>query len=210
MNGLYHPGDSLIHRLPAGAKLVALAAAGTLMVLTAAPAVIGGFLVAVLALYAAAQAPARLIWAQIRPLIWVLAILFAAQWVFVGPLPAVVIVTRLAGLVLLAGLVTLTTRSSAMIETITRALSPLARFGLRPARISLTLSLALRFIPVMAQITDEVRQAQRARGLDRSIIALTVPVIVRMLKMADDIAQAIDARGFDSPATPFPTKGQDE
>ena len=57
--------------------------------------------------------------------------------------------------------------------------------------------MVLRFIPVIAQVAHEIRDAQRARGLDRSIVAMVVPLIIRTLKMADDVADAIDARSFD-------------
>ena len=60
--------------------------------------------------------------------------------------------------------------------------------------VSLALSLTLRFIPVLAQVVQDVQEAQRARGLERNLVALAAPVIVRTLKMADDVADAIDAR----------------
>lgn len=198
MTGLYHPGDSLLHRLPPGVKLLVLAAIGTGMFLTGSLTVVGLFVAAVLALYALAGVPVALFLGQLRPLAWVLAILFAAQWLIDSLPAAVFMAARLGGLILLAALVTLTTRSSAMIETLTRALGPLRMLGVNPARVGLTLSLALRFIPVLATITAEVREAQAARGLDRSVMALAVPVLLRLLRMSDDIAEAIDARGYDS------------
>lgn len=197
MTGLYHPGASLLHRLAPGWKLAALAAAGTALFLTDSLPLAAAFVLAVAGLYALAGIPARLALAQLRPLVWVLAILFAAQLVIAGPVQAGFVTLRLAGLILLAALVTLTTRSAAMIEALTRALAPLRAVGVNPARVGLALSLALRFIPVLGAITAEVREAQRARGLDHSVIALAVPVIVRLLRMADDIADAIDARGYD-------------
>ena len=39
-----------------------------------------------------------------------------------------------------------------------------------------------------------VREAQRARGLDRHPLALAVPLVLRTLKMADEVAEAIEAR----------------
>ena len=54
----------------------------------------------------------------------------------------------------------------------------------------------LRFIPVLAQITREVREAQRVRGLENSVTALAIPLFVRTLRMSDDIADAIEARGY--------------
>ena len=41
-------------------------------------------------------------------------------------------------------------------------------------------------------------EAQRARGLDRSAIALLVPLLIKTLKMADNLSDAIDARGYDA------------
>ncbi len=197
MTGLYHPGESWLHRLWPGAKLAALAGVGTVLFLRESLPLSVGMLAVVLALYAVARIPAGLVWAQLRPLIWVLAILFAVQWLIDGLPMAIFMITRLVALILLAALVTLTTRSADMIDTLTRALSPLRLIGVDPARVSLALSLALRFIPVLGTITEDVREAQRARGLDRSVIALAVPLILRLLRMADEIAEAIDARGYD-------------
>jgi|GEM_PF-839179 len=78
-----------------------------------------------------------------------------------------------------------------------KAALPLARLGVNPARVSLAVSLTLRFIPVVAQTVQDVREAQRARGIEKNMLALAVPVIVRTLKMADDVADAIDARSWD-------------
>jgi len=106
---------------------------------------------------------------------------------------------------MMAGLLTLTTRSSDMIAAMERALTGLRHVGLNPAKISLTLSLALRFIPVLASATLEVREAQKVRQLERSVLAVAIPVVIRTLRMADDIADALDARGYDPSAVPAKT-----
>jgi len=106
-------------------------------------------------------------------------------------------IARLAALMLMAALVTLTTRTSEMIDALEKGLFWLRFLRINPAKVSLALSLALRFIPVLAGITAEVREAQKARGLDRSVLAVAIPVIVRTLKMADDIAAALEARAWD-------------
>lgn len=151
-----------------------------------------------LLLYRLAGIPPRKMLAQIRPLLWIFALFFALQYWLSGPMLAAYVVLRLATLVLLASLVTLTTRSSDMIDAMTRALSLLKPLGVNPGKVSLAISLALRFIPVLAQITAEVREAQKARGLERSVIAVAMPVAIRTLKMADDISNSIDARGYRS------------
>lgn len=196
MLDLYSPGHSVLHRLSPGLKILALLVGSTLLFLLENLWITSSALVTVLSLYALAQFSARQAWSQIRPVLWLLVVFFALQWWLSGVEMAAFVVLRLATLLLLAGLVTLTTRSSDMIETITWALAFLRPFGVNPAKIGLAISLALRFIPVLAQITTEVREAQKARGLERSILAVAMPVAIRTIKMADDISDAIESRGY--------------
>lgn len=193
----YVPGHSFVHRLSPGIKLLFLAVAGTLLFVFPELYLTLAALVVTLLLYPLAGISPRIMLLQLKPLLWVLALLFAVQWWVFGWLYGVLVVARLMTLMLLAALVTLTTRTSEMIDALEKGLFWLRFLGLSPAKISLALSLALRFIPVLAAITADVREAQKARGLDRSIIAVAIPVIVRTLKMADDIAAALDARGYD-------------
>jgi len=192
--GLYRPGSSPVHGVRASLKLIALLVLGTVLFAIDDVWLAAIALVIVLAGYALARIPARAAFAQIRPVLWVLAILFAAQLWLVDLSAALLLVLRFAALILAASLVTLTTRTADLVAVIEKALSPLARFGFDVGKVSLAISLAIRFIPAVGAIVEEVREAQRARGQDRSIVALAVPVIVRLLKMADEIAEAIDAR----------------
>jgi biotin transport system permease protein len=84
-----------------------------------------------------------------------------------------------------------------MLAAIERALEPLDRRGLiDAARVSLAVSLVLRFVPAILDHYREIREAQAARGLQANPLALVVPLVVRTLKGADDVAAAIEARGF--------------
>ncbi|MFZ5965484.1 energy-coupling factor transporter transmembrane component T family protein [Thalassococcus sp. BH17M4-6] len=195
---LYRPGQSFLHRLPAGAKVLALALCGTVVFLIGQLWLIAFCLLAALALYPLSRLPLATAWAQIRPALWILVAILIAQGLINGWTAGAFVVARFAALLLLAGLLTLTTRVSDMIDGIERGLWMLKYLGLNPAKISLALSLALRFIPVLAQITAEVREAQKVRGLDRSIVAVAVPVVTRTLRMSDDIAEAIEARGYNA------------
>lgn len=196
MFDLYRPGESLLHRAPAGGKVLALAVLGTAAFLVDDIAVIFGALALTLYGYRACGLPMKSAWSQIRPTLWILLAIFVAQAIFNTWQLGVFVVARFALLLLLAGLLVLTTRASDMIDGIERGLPFLRPIGVNPAKVSLALSLALRFIPVLAQITREVREAQRVRGLETSIIALAIPLIVRTLRMSEDIADAIEARGY--------------
>jgi len=195
--GLYHPGDSAVHRLPAAAKVLTVFTGGTLLFLTADLVVVGAALAAVVAAYALARIPWSVAAAQVRPVVVVLLALGAVQWLTAGGAAAALVCLRLVTLILLAALATLTTRVSEMVQVVERALRPLERVGVPAAKISLAISMALRFIPLLTRVVEEVREAQRARGLDRTMLALAVPVLVRALHTADQMAQAIDARSGD-------------
>ncbi|MBZ8132422.1 energy-coupling factor transporter transmembrane protein EcfT [Afifella sp. IM 167] len=185
---------SPLHRLPAWAKLMALAIAGTGLVLIGDWRLVAAALLATLGLYRLAGISQRKAFQQLRPLMWLLVLLFLVQGLWQSWELASLVVLRIATLVLAAALVTLTTRSEALIAAIEGALGPFRRFGVNPAKVGLAFSLALRFIPVIGQQAQEIRDAQRARGLGTNPVALALPLILRTLKMAGDVADAIDAR----------------
>ena len=198
MLDLYSPGTSLLHRLPPAAKMLAMLIGATLLFLNESLPITVAATIGILALYPIAQLTLKQAFAQIRPLLIIFVLFFAVQWYFSGIELATYVVLRLAALILLASLVTLTTKSSDMIDTMTRGLRYLEPLGVNPAKVSLAISLALRFIPVLAQITREVREAQKTRGLERSVIAVAMPMAIRVIKMADEISDAIDSRGYRS------------
>jgi biotin transport system permease protein len=99
--------------------------------------------------------------------------------------------------VALAGLVTLTTRVTDMLDALMRVLGPVQRVGVDPARIALLLALTIRCVPMLAAIVTSVREAQVARGAGRNPLALAVPVVVRTLRAADALGEALTARGLD-------------
>jgi len=197
VTGLYLPGTSVLHRAPAGPKLVLLAAATTVLVLLRDPwaVAVGGVLVA--GGYALARLPASVLVAQLTPLRWVLLALVPFQWWQGGPPAVAVVVGTLVVTVAAAALVTLTTRVLDLLDVVERGASPLRLVGVRPDRVALLLALTLRAVPVLAATFDEVRDARRARGLERSPRALLVPLVVRTLRHADRLGEALVARGVD-------------
>lgn len=200
MLGLYHDASSPIHRLRAGAKIVGLAiGAGFVFAADGWIALAGAAFVAV-AGFAVARIPARLAFAQIRPALWILGAIFLFHGLIGEWRTGAVVVTRFVIVLSMASLVTLTTRVSDMMAAIERGLSPLRRLGVNPATAALCLSMAIRFVPVLANEAAAVREAQRARGLERSLTALASPLILRALRMADTVAEALHARGYDPDA----------
>lgn len=198
MIGLYRPGDSLLHRMPAGVKLLLLIVsivAATVFVRS--PIEVGVVAVAVAGLFALARIPFEVAVAQLRPMVWMLLIIAVFQVLITTPARAAVVCGVLLISVALAALVTLTTRVTDLLDTVTRALGPLRRFGVDPDRVGLLLALAIRCVPLLAGIVHDVAEARRARGLQWSMTALATPVLVRALRTADAMGDALAARGVD-------------
>ncbi|MCP1199596.1 energy-coupling factor transporter transmembrane protein EcfT [Notoacmeibacter sp. MSK16QG-6] len=195
INGLYRPGTSLIHRLPAGLKLIILAVTCTIVFFLE-----GWSLAVVLALtvvlYLVARFSVQTLYSQLRPalpfiLLLALFQVFAASWV-----EAIETILRFSSLILLAALLSLTTSPAALSDALLAAMRPFKRFGIPAERIALAMTLAIRFIPVITQAAEDVREAQRARGGRDRFFRSAGPTLIRTLRLADEIAEALEARGL--------------
>ena len=197
MIGLYQPGSSVLHRLPAGWKLLGLLLAIIGVVLLTAPWQLGVTALVAAGGFALARIPARTAWAQLWPMRWFILLIAVFQVIVAGPERALMVCGTLVLTVALAALVTLTTRVTEMLDVCQRMLGPLRRFGVDPDRAGLVLALTIRCIPLMVEIVGAVSQARKARGASFSIRALVVPAVVRALRRADAIGDALTARGVD-------------
>lgn len=195
MLGDYRAGTSWLHRMPAGAKLFGL---GVLIVAMTvwvdSPvrlAVVAGI---VLAAVLSARLNVRALILQLRQVLWVVGFIFVLQVVLTDLHRALVVC---GVLVSLAAMVTLTTRTTDMIDAATRAMKPLARFGFPARQVGIALGLTIRSIPLLVEIIRQVDEARRARGLRVTPRIVFVPVIVGALRAADDLSEALIARGLD-------------
>lgn len=178
-----------------GAKLLALAALGVTVVVLRGP--IGALLLlaAVIALALAARLPLR---PTLRGLLPVLATALVAagyQWFTRGPAPAVEVAADLLTLVLAATLVTATTPTDRLLDVLVRAVRPLRRVGVNPEAVGFAVTLLLRTVPEIARLVSEVRDAARARGLERDPRVWLTPAVLRVVGRARDQGEALAARG---------------
>jgi len=197
MLGLYVPGNTVVHRAPAGLKLALLAAG--LLVLGVWPSAAGLVVaVAVLVLLTAvSRIGAPVVLGQLRPVLPVLAVIGLLQLWLSGWRVAGTVTGTLAVGVAAAGLVTLTTRTEDLLDAVVGATRPLQVVGVDPERVALLLALTVRSIPVVAALAAEVSQARAARGAQRSVRAFAVPLLIRTVRHADRLGEALAARGVD-------------
>jgi biotin transport system permease protein len=198
---LYRPGDGLLHRLPAGPKLLlVLAAVLAVSLLPSQWWAAGAAVCAAVAAYAAAglgdgMLGMRELARQVVALRWLVVVTLTAQLIFLGPEPAVSNTARVTAAVLLAGLLVLTTRVTDLLDAVERALRPLERFGFDAGRASVLLTVTLTTVPVVARLAGDVREAQRARGGRPGLRFFAVPFLILSLKHADQLGEALAARG---------------
>jgi biotin transport system permease protein len=197
MLGLYIDRDSVIHALAPGVKMLVLALSALALIAVDDWRVLAAVLAVVLSLFAVARLPAREVVAQLRPVLFLALFFFAVHALLVSWQSGLVTVLRFTILVSLAVVITLTTRVSDIVDALEVGLRPLRFVGVNPAKISLMISLAIRFVPLLVDLVREIRAAQQARGLERSVTAVAVPLIVKTLRMASVLTDAIEARGYD-------------
>jgi biotin transport system permease protein len=195
--GVYCPGESAVHRLPAGAKLLLLVAAGAAAFLVDTLPVLGGAVGVVLLLHVTAGHGPRVVWSLVRPVFLVVAAFGVVHGLLNGWYSAVLVVGTILVLVLLAGLVSTTTRTTALVEAVVAVLRPLRPIGVDPDRVGLLLGLSVRAVPVVAGLAGEVRDAQRARGARADVRSFGAPFLIRSLRHADALGEALRARGVD-------------
>jgi len=192
-----HKNSNFIHRLPTALKLMVLMLVSFLLFISPYLGLIVFLAAAIFCLYPLASLPFMAALRCLRPVWWLLLALFFVGLFTENWQQGLVVSLRLSTILLLANLVTITTPTAQMMATFERLFVVLKPIGVHPGKIALVLSLTLRFIPVLAQIIAEVREAQAARGLERSLVGIFIPVLIRMLKMGEDVASAIEARGYD-------------
>lgn len=198
MFATYHPGDSVLHRLPAGPKILLVCVLVLIISVTVrAPWHVLPALGLAAVLYVAGRIPPRAAWSQIRAVVPMLLAILVLQWIVADLDTALRVSGALLAAIAVAALVALTTRLSDMLDAVTRAAQPLRHVGVSPDRVALVLVLTVRAIPLLARGLRQVTEARKARGLGMSVRALVVPTVLGALQTADQLGDALAARGVD-------------
>lgn len=226
--GQYLPGDTLVHRLDPRVKL--LGASAWMLAAIVSQSLLGlgwGVLLIVLGLVLA-QVPLGFAWRGVRAALPFLLLLATLQVLFMpanregsaflswgiitvhiaGLRAAGVLLARFILLICLISLVSFTTTTSGLMHGVEQMLHPLSRLGFPAHEMALTLDIALRSVPLLAQEAERLAKAQASRGGDlgvgkgsivrrvRGVIPLLVPLFISALGRAERLAVAMEARGY--------------
>lgn len=220
--GQYYPTDSVLHRLDPRTKLfgtmvfiISLFLANSLV----AYAVATLFLIAAIRL---SKVPFSFMVRGLKAILFLLLIsvsfnlfLTPGTEVFrVGFLKVTWEGLRLAGfmalrliyLVIGSSIMTLTTTPNQLTDGLEKSLGFLKRVGVPVHEVSMMMSIALRFIPILVEETDKIMKAQMARGADfesgnliqkaKNMVPLLVPLFISAFRRATDLAMAMEARCY--------------
>lgn len=201
----YVPGTSFFHRVGLGPKTLLLFTVAVLALASplAGPVVgaanaSGILLAAVLAHFLAALPGARL-WRAVRLMLIFLVLIAAYQWWQNGLLVAWQVIAAILATVLASNILTATTPVDELLDGLAALVKPLQRFGADPERFSLTVALMLRSLPFVVGAFADVRDAARARGLERNLLARSLPVVIATVAYARNTGEALAARGLGDP-----------
>lgn len=201
--GKYTPGDTLLHRLPAGLKLTAM----MLMILAAAlarsPLSVGALAALNLALgLAASWKKPRRMWVDIRLLLFQLPVVVLLYYWKYGPdslLQGLLVGLKVVMAVYPALLLQRTTDPGGVLAALSRVL---------PAKLAFLMTVGLRFLPLLIREAKAIHHAQTLRGARVSpkalrtrqgvkdfVDCLLVPLVRRVGKISDEIALAAQIKG---------------
>ena len=220
--GQYYPAKSVLHRLDPRTKFL-----GTLGFLISVflfhtflgYAVATAFLVAMIAI---SKVPVKFMFKGLKAIVMILLITVVFNiiltpgevlWRFgiikvtrEGLVLAGRMAIRLVYLVIGSSIMTLTTTPNHLTDGMEKGLAPLNKLHVPVHEVSMIMSIALRFIPILLEETDKIMKAQEARGADfdsgnliqkaKSLVPLLVPLFISAFRRANDLAMAMEARGY--------------
>lgn len=219
--GQYYPADSILHKLDPRVKLI-----GTIAYIISLFTIRNyGYILATVFLFCIiglSKVPFKFIVRGLKPVVMLLLFtvvftLFLTPGTTVfhmgvikitkeGINTSVLMSIRLVFLILGSSLMTFTTTPNHLTDGLERVLWPLRHIKVPVHEISMMMSIALRFIPILMEETDKIMKAQMARGADfesgglmkraKSLIPLLVPLFVSAFRRANDLAMAMEARCY--------------
>lgn len=228
--GQYLPQESWLHKRDPRARLISLTLifAGILFASGGWGLLIGTLTVGLI--YILANLPLKPTWQGIKrvlPFVMILALLQIVMhppaqpsetlftiWGFgisrSALVNAALLITRFSLMVSLLNAVVMTISTSQTTAALFHLLKPFEKIGFPVNDLTMVVQVALRFLPLVAQITEKTAKAQASRGGDwdqhgfnpirqaRRFLPLIVPLIITSLKRAETMAVAMESRGFNA------------
>jgi len=121
-------------------------------------------------------------------------------------LNALMYVVRISLVIVASFVITFTTTSTQFTDALASILRPLRALKVPVDDIAFTLSLALRFIPLLFEQLGQIKIAQTSRGAQfgsgslwkrlKTWMVVLIPLFIGFFRQADSVAEAMDARCY--------------
>lgn len=223
--GVYLPGKTALHCLDPRTKIAATAGLIGLLLFTNNYTAYAFFTAFIFGLIMAAKIPLGFALKGLRPMLPFLAMMWLFQiflqkppgsktifswWIFkatdVGLHIGTLMSIRVLLLFLLTTVLTLTTSTVELTDGAEALLRPLQKVGVPAQELALTMVIALRFVPTLAEEAEKIVKAQTARGVsfDRGnflqrtvkLFPVLLPLFLNAFKRADELITAMESRCY--------------
>ena len=225
--GQYYPTGSVVHRLDARIKLLAVILYIVTVFFIRDYVMYAAMFLFIIALTLIAKIPLRVLLRTVRTIVFLVLVtsiinlfftsgeVLWVHWKFIkiykeGVEHAIKLALRLILLMLFPSLLTLTTTPMELTDALESLMKPLKLIKVPVHAIALIMSIALRMIPILMEETNKIMLAQKARGADfdtggalkkaKAMVPVLVPLFVGAFRRADELALAMDARCYSSVA----------
>lgn len=220
--GQFYPTDSILHKLDPRVKLFGTIVYIVTLFLAKNPIVYflaGLFLIIMIRL---SKVPVRFMVRGLKSIVFLLLFtvifdLFTIKGVtlvkiwklritYEGLYQAIYMTLRMIMLILGTSVMTLTTTPGRLADGLEKALRPLNLIKIPVHEMSMIISIALRFIPILMEEADKIMKAQTARGADfesgnffkrvKKLLPIVIPLFVSAIRRASELAMAMEARCY--------------
>ncbi len=223
--GQYYPSNSCIHHLDGRIKLVLSILFIVCSFFCRSAASFAFLLIGIFTLVLISKIPLKIILRSIRGIVFILLFTFIInmfftkgegepllKWHFIvlyreGIWNAGFMALRILALITGSSIfMSYTTTPIELTDSLESLLSPLKKLRVPVHEFAMMMSIALRFIPTLAEETDRIMSAQKARGADFSsgsmirrfkmLIPVLIPLFASALRRADELATAMECRCY--------------
>lgn len=206
--GKYYPGKSKIHFMAPLAKVICLVCYFLMVFLCFDLRLSFLLFLMVCVIIELAHIHPRIYWNTFNNLKFLILLMIIINFLLGFNLELLTLsILRLVSIVLYMVVLTLTTTPLELTTGLQKFLTPLKILGLPTNKIAFSLSLALRFIPLMLEQKNKILKTQASRGVDFfnsslkdrfiAVKALIVPLFNLTLDKSDQIAHAMNIRLYD-------------
>ncbi len=113
---------------------------------------------------------------------------------------------RIIILVVTGLMLTYTTTPNQLTDSIESLLKPLKVFRVDIHSLAMTMTIALRFIPILVEEVDKIMAAQKSRGADmesgglikraKALVPVLIPLFISSFRRANELADAMECRCY--------------